>query len=119
MANRRSFIPARPLQTSHSAALLPNSGPKASGRVGGDSGSRQPKPAPGNSGRTRFEACLKLSGKSRQVPKRDRFPNPPHDVKVKVQVVVRVQARAENFIRQKKMPQIRARIAPADRTAAA
>src|SRR5712691_791823 len=70
--------------------------------------------APRASGQLRpaFEARLKLCGESSQVPKRDSLANFPHDVKVKVEVVVGVQDRRQDFVGHKQMPQVSARVAP-------
>src|SRR5690348_10817708 len=67
-------------------------------------------------GDSRFETSLKRRTEFPEVPKTDSLADFGHDVKVKVDVMEGVQSRAEDFVRHEKMPQIRARIAPARRT---
>src|SRR5580700_7491543 len=53
-----------------------------------------------------FEACLKVRAESFELSKTDSLPNFPHDVKVKVDVVVGVQDARKRFARGIKVPQI-------------
>jgi hypothetical protein len=55
-----------------------------------------------------FQARLKLRGEPGKVPKRDSLTDCSHQVKKKMHIVMGVQDGAENFMRLKKMPQVRA-----------
>src|SRR6266852_1154713 len=98
---RKRILPLPKLREGRTDVLFSVLAPRASGQL-----------------RPGFEARLKLCGESSQVPKRDSLANFPHDVKVKVEVVVGVQDRREDFVGHKQMPQVSARVAPADHAAA-
>src|SRR5215472_5294611 len=62
-----------------------------------------------------FEACLKVRAESSELSKTDSLPNFPHDVKVKVDVVMGIQDACQRLTRGIKMPQICTRIPAANR----
>src|SRR5277367_3294016 len=71
-----------------------------------------PRPLPFSVGL--FQTSLKVSAELFELPKTDSVANFAHVVKVKVNVVVGVQNYREKFSGRVKVPQVCARIAPAD-----
>src|SRR5271170_6163698 len=61
-----------------------------------------------------LEACLKVRAETFELPKTDSLPNFPHDVKVKVEVVVSVQDDRKEFSGGIEVPQVCTGIPPAD-----